>query len=129
MSDQDQITFDVEGMTCASCALRVERVLQRQDGVDQAVVSFAGQEARVEAAPGTDVEQLEAAVAKIGYTIVPVAEGEARVSATERFDAEAATQRRNVIGAAALAGWAPAATSAETAVPAFTKVAGDLPPG
>ena len=46
MTDQDTIRFDVEGMTCASCAIRIERVLGRQDGVDSAVVNFAGQEAR-----------------------------------------------------------------------------------
>ena len=37
----EQITLDVEGMTCASCALRIERVLGRQEGVETAAVSFA----------------------------------------------------------------------------------------
>jgi len=43
----EQITFDVEGMTCASCALRIERVLGKQEGVEEALVNFAGQEARI----------------------------------------------------------------------------------
>ena len=38
----ETITLDVEGMTCASCALRIERVLGRQEGVAEAVVNFAG---------------------------------------------------------------------------------------
>ena len=50
MADQDtptELHLDVEGMTCASCALRIERILSRQDGVDAAVVNYAGQEARL----------------------------------------------------------------------------------
>ena len=100
--EPDQIMFDVEGMTCASCALRVERVLQRQDGIDEAVVSFAGQEARVVATDGIDVDTLEAAVAKIGYSITPVAEGDDRRSPSARFNEEARIQKRETVGAATL---------------------------
>ena len=68
----DTISFDVEGMTCASCALRIERVLGRQDGVESAVVNFAGQEARAVVDPGTvDIEGLQAAIEKLGYEITP----------------------------------------------------------
>ena len=35
------LVFDVGGMTCASCAARVERTLQRQPGVAAAGVNFA----------------------------------------------------------------------------------------
>jgi len=31
----------VEGMTCASCAVRIQRVLSRQDGVSDARVNYA----------------------------------------------------------------------------------------
>lgn len=103
MNDQtDTISFDVEGMTCASCALRIERVLGRQEGVSAAVVNFAGQEARASVAPGTDIDQLQAAVDKIGYTITPFQPGVDRRSVTERLADEEREQRRNVIGAAAL---------------------------
>ena len=61
----EQITFDVEGMTCASCALRIERVLGKQDGVSEAIVNFAGQEARVEVEPGIDIAGLTAAIERI----------------------------------------------------------------
>ena len=99
----DTISFDVEGMTCASCALRIERVLGRQDGVESAVVNFAGQEARAVVDPGTvDIEGLQAAIEKLGYEITPFAEGEDRRSLTERYDQEVAFQKRNVIGAAIL---------------------------
>ena len=102
MTDTQSITFDVEGMTCASCALRIERVLGKQDGVETAIVNYAGHEARAEVGPDVDVEALRAAVSRIGYEIDPVIAGEERVSVTERYDEEALYQRRNLIGAASL---------------------------
>ncbi len=90
-------------MTCASCALRIERVLGRQEGVESAVVNFAGQEARAVVDPGVvDIAGLQAAIEKIGYEITPFAEGEDRRSLTERYDEEVAFQKRNVIGAGVL---------------------------
>lgn len=103
MSATDTISFDVEGMTCASCALRIERVLGRQDGVESAAVNFAGQEARAVVDPGAvDVTGLQAAIERIGYEITPIPEGEDRRSLTERYDEEVALQRWNLIGAALL---------------------------
>ena len=98
----ESVTFDVEGMTCASCALRIERVLGKQEGVASAVVNYAGHEARAEVEPGADVEALMAAVAKIGYSIEEINEGDDRTSVTERYAAEVHVQRRNFIGAASL---------------------------
>ncbi|MCL1693477.1 MAG: heavy metal translocating P-type ATPase [Actinomycetia bacterium] len=102
MTDTQSITFDVDGMTCASCALRIERVLGKQDGVETAIVNYAGHEARAEISPDVDVEALRAAVAKIGYEIEPVIAGEERVSVSERYDEEVIYQRKNLIGAAVL---------------------------
>ncbi|MBN2114240.1 MAG: copper-translocating P-type ATPase [Acidimicrobiia bacterium] len=90
-------------MTCASCALRIERVLSRQEGVATAAVSFAGQEARVEARPDIDVAALESAVARLGYRATHAAPGEQGTSVAERYGVEARYQRRNVIAAAAFA--------------------------
>ncbi len=97
---EDSLVFDVEGMTCASCALRIERVLGKQEGVESAVVSLAGKEARVSAAPGVDPASLAAAVGKIGYTLTPVVAGEERESLKDRYDHETRYQRRMAIGAA-----------------------------
>ncbi len=64
--DQD-ITLALEGMTCAACAARIEKVLNRIDGVS-AAVNFATEKARVRVAPGSaTVETLIAAIAKAGY--------------------------------------------------------------
>ncbi len=102
MTDTDQITFDVEGMTCASCALRIERVLGKQDGVQQAIVNFAGQEARATVVPGADLVAMQTAIEKLGYHIQPVTPGEERVTPVERYAKEVRYQRRNVLWAAAL---------------------------
>ncbi len=100
VSSPEQITFDVEGMTCASCAVRIERILSKQDGVEDALVNFAGSEARVVAAPGVDTDRLVEAVRKIGYDMHEVAPEEERVSVTERFNDEERSQWRNFLGAA-----------------------------
>ncbi|NHZ71139.1 MAG: heavy metal translocating P-type ATPase [Proteobacteria bacterium] len=99
---ETQIRFDVEGMTCASCAVRIERVLGKQDGVEAANVNFAGQEARATISDDADLEALRAAVAKIGYNIEEIDPENDDRSMTERYDAEAKYQLRNVVGAAAL---------------------------
>jgi heavy metal translocating P-type ATPase len=68
------VTFDIEGMTCAACAARIERVLGKQDGVDAAVVNYATARAQLRLDPTTDLTGLQAAVDKIGYTIRPARE-------------------------------------------------------
>ena len=64
------LTFDVEGMHCASCVTRVEKILTRQDGVAEAAVNLTSNLARVQIAPGTVIADLQAAVAKGGYDLV-----------------------------------------------------------
>jgi cation-transporting ATPase V len=69
----ERIDLRVEGMTCASCAARVEKILARQTGVDEARVNFAGNRATVLYHPQkVNVEELEDAVERIGYGITPV---------------------------------------------------------
>jgi len=99
----DQITFDVEGMTCASCALRIERVLGKHDGVEEALVNFAGQEARLKVAPGIDVAALTSAVKRIGYSATVVEEGDERESIVDRYSAETRYQRTMALLAALFA--------------------------
>jgi heavy metal translocating P-type ATPase len=65
----DTITFDVDGMHCASCVTRVERILSRQDGVEDTVVNLTSHTATITAAPDVVVESLKAAVAKAGYDL------------------------------------------------------------
>jgi copper-transporting P-type ATPase V len=69
MANQTEHEFSVEGMTCGSCAARVQRILTRADGVEHAEVNFATGRAHVTG--DADVAMLEAAVEKIGYRLLP----------------------------------------------------------
>jgi len=91
-------------MSCASCALRIERILSKQPGVSAASVNFAGAEARVVfEVDEVDSEALRQAVRKIGYEISEITpEDEERQPVAVRYAEEARVQRRNVIGAALL---------------------------
>jgi cation-transporting ATPase V len=65
--------FDVAGMTCGSCAARVQRTLARQPGVTEALVNYATGRASVELEPGgVEAEELVAAVRGAGYDASPV---------------------------------------------------------
>lgn len=70
----EEIELDVEGMTCASCAARVERVLNRQAGVASANINFATNRATVTFYPqSVSLDELSGAVEHIGYRIAPAA--------------------------------------------------------
>jgi copper-transporting P-type ATPase V len=70
-ADEAQVLdLEVEGMTCGSCSARVQRVLERQPGVERAAVNFATGKARVHTSGEVDRELLAAAVDKIGYRVV-----------------------------------------------------------
>ena len=64
------VTLDVEGMTCASCVLRVEKTLKAVDGVTDAAVNLASEKARVTFDPSrTTLTGLQKAVQDSGYTL------------------------------------------------------------
>ncbi|MGW2837982.1 heavy metal translocating P-type ATPase [Streptomyces sp. NPDC001493] len=60
----------IGGMTCASCAARVEKKLNRMDGVT-ATVNYATEKAHVSFGPDTDLADLVATVERTGYTATP----------------------------------------------------------
>ncbi|GGS46169.1 heavy metal translocating P-type ATPase [Streptomyces cinerochromogenes] len=62
-----EVELLIGGMTCASCAARVEKKLNRMDGVS-ATVNFATEKAKVTYAGGVQVADLIATVEKTGYT-------------------------------------------------------------
>ncbi len=70
----DKVEVSVGGMTCASCAARIEKVLSRQQGVVKARVNFATGRGSVVYEPhAVALEDLAAAVERIGYRIAPAA--------------------------------------------------------
>jgi Cu+-exporting ATPase len=64
-----RIELEIGGMTCASCANRIEKRLNRMDGV-AASVNYATEKATVTAPAGLDPQELIAEVEKTGYTAV-----------------------------------------------------------
>jgi P-type Cu+ transporter len=62
-----RVELQIGGMTCASCAARIEKKLNKIDGVT-ATVNFATEKARVDYAGDVSAEQLLAAVEEAGYT-------------------------------------------------------------
>ncbi|MEE1765964.1 heavy metal translocating P-type ATPase [Streptomyces sp. SP18BB07] len=62
-----EVELTIGGMTCASCAARVEKKLNRLDGVT-ASVNYATEKAKVTYPPGLEVADLIATVVKTGYT-------------------------------------------------------------
>ncbi|MCX4677138.1 heavy metal translocating P-type ATPase [Streptomyces sp. NBC_01433] len=68
--EDSEAELTIGGMTCASCAARVEKKLNRMDGVT-ATVNYATEKARVTFGEGTEVADLVATVEKTGYTALP----------------------------------------------------------
>jgi Cu+-exporting ATPase len=70
-------SFGITGMTCASCAGRVEKALHKVPGVLDVSVNLAAEKATVEYLPGTvEVADLERAVEGAGYGVAREAEEE-----------------------------------------------------
>ncbi|VAZ93758.1 heavy metal translocating P-type ATPase [Mycobacterium pseudokansasii] len=61
------VELSIDGMTCASCAARIERKLNKLDGVT-ATVNYATEKANVDYVGGVTPDQLVVAVEEAGYT-------------------------------------------------------------
>ncbi|MFI1183499.1 heavy metal translocating P-type ATPase [Streptomyces sp. NPDC020799] len=62
-----EVELAIGGMTCASCAARIEKKLNRMDGVE-ATVNYATEKAKVVFEAGVEVADLIATVEQTGYT-------------------------------------------------------------
>ncbi|MFH9264198.1 heavy metal translocating P-type ATPase, partial [Streptomyces sp. NPDC017546] len=79
-ADASHAELVIGGMTCASCAARVEKKLNRMDGVT-ATVNYATEKARVTFGEGLKLGDLVATVERTGYTARPVAQPERKAPA------------------------------------------------
>jgi Cu+-exporting ATPase len=71
----ERLTLAIGGMTCAACARRVEKALQKAPGVTDAVVNLATHQATVVYAPGAATPAtIAAAVVDAGYRATPPSE-------------------------------------------------------
>ena len=93
----ETVELSIGGMTCASCANRIERKLNKLDGVT-ASVNYATEKAHVSYPAGVPAEQLVATVEQAGYTAA-LPEVEAVV---EEGDPEIAAQRQRLLVSAVL---------------------------
>jgi Cu+-exporting ATPase len=67
-STSSTLDLGIDGMTCASCVMRVEKALKKVPGVQQASVNLATESARVRYAPSAGIDaQLRRAVRNAGY--------------------------------------------------------------
>ena len=100
------IQLDIGGMTCASCAARIEKKLNRMDGVS-ATVNYATEKAKVSFADTVSPDDLIAQIEATGYTAaLPVSPG--RIASSDGAvllpaPDRAAELRRRLLIAAALA--------------------------
>jgi len=71
------LSLGINGMTCAACSTRLERVLGRIDGVERALVSLAAERADIRYDPAlVSPRTLEAAIVKAGFSPDPARSGE-----------------------------------------------------
>ncbi|MEV5975509.1 heavy metal translocating P-type ATPase [Streptomyces sp. NPDC052114] len=108
MTEVSEVELAVGGMTCASCSSRIEKKLNRMEGVT-ATVNLATEKAKVAYTDGVEVPQLIALIEKLGYSaeeIVPPApepaDGDAPAPTTADIT-EPDTLRQRLIVSAALA--------------------------
>jgi len=94
--------LSVEGMTCASCVLRLERALGAVPGVSAAAVNLATERAHVELMGDVADEALVAAVERAGFGARVVEGPPALDDLTAARDAQSASLRRSLLFAAAL---------------------------
>ncbi|WP_405702844.1 heavy metal translocating P-type ATPase [Streptomyces sp. NBC_00069] len=105
-----EVELSIGGMTCASCAARIEKKLNRMDGVT-ATVNYATEKARVSYGGAVQVADLIATVVKTGYTAEepppPEPEPEAEVPEAAQAgaprDPELAALRQRLLVSAVLA--------------------------
>ena len=67
---RNTMDLPIEGMTCAACAARIEKNLNRIEGVS-AAVNFASERARIEFDPAVAPQQVVETIRKTGFTVPP----------------------------------------------------------
>jgi Cu+-exporting ATPase len=96
----ERVTAPVRGMHCAACVGKVERALRSVDGVEQASVNLATEQASVAFDPArTDFGALQAVVTAAGYELAsPRASDTRGDDVALRADEERATRRKVIAG-------------------------------
>ena len=90
------VELEIGGMTCASCAMRIEKKLNKLDGV-AATVNYATEKAKVTVPAGYEAAQLIAEVEKAGYTAAVPAPKNAKTTEATDADPELTSLRQRLI--------------------------------
>src|SRR5580693_2495385 len=96
------IELEISGMTCASCAMRIEKKLNKLDGVN-ATVNYATEKATVTAPSGYEPQALIAEVEKAGYTAALPQHREEPATQPATDDPELSSLRHRLVAAIVLA--------------------------
>jgi Cu+-exporting ATPase len=91
---KEKTEFDIRGMTCASCAGRIEKGLSRMNGISAANINLATESGVVEYNPGVvSLDEIFEKVKKMGYEAVAKKEGE---DEEDHRDADLKKKKRNL---------------------------------
>lgn len=99
------VHFDlpVQGMTCASCASRLQTVLGRVEGVSDATVNYATGVASIAVVPGlVDRDRLTAAVERAGFEVPDGVDGDDPAALSEARQADQERERTGLVRDTAL---------------------------
>lgn len=96
-----RVELEIGGMTCASCAARIEKRLNRMEGVE-ASVNYATEKAFVSVPAGLDPQALIDEVVKTGYTAALPAPPAVEPDSGEAADPELTSLRHRLIGSIVL---------------------------
>src|SRR5690606_12244255 len=81
----EKVELDVLGMTCAACSNRIEKVLNKQEGIELATVNLTTESAAIEYNPGiVDTEAIIEKIRNLGYDAKPKAEAEEKQTHKEK---------------------------------------------
>ncbi len=69
-NEKNPITLSIEGMTCAACAARIEKVLEKEDSIKNVVVNFPLKKAVIELNKSIDINKIIEKIKSIGYSAV-----------------------------------------------------------
>jgi Cu2+-exporting ATPase len=90
----------VTGMSCASCAISVESMIQAQEGVKQAAVNFANQQLQVEYNPSQiGLPEMKKVIQSIGYDLIIDEQNAASQQQDEQHKAYKSLLRKTIGGA------------------------------
>ncbi len=101
----EEKVYQVSGMTCASCALTIEKIAGQQEGVQEAQVNLATEKLTLQTTADFESAALEKAVSGVGYHLEAQEEGwslEQHQVEDEQKEAHLESQRREVVWSSVL---------------------------